>query len=136
MIKIEIEWQSLSPLLQTGSGFVYVDYVPTPGNQQLLDKFEVSFEPGSIGYKSIGDKKGISSVILNSIEHELNLAVRAFRDGVVLSNRIFLWTNDNTAKKIEQKFIKPSLRTEKKKRKIKKKIKNAGVAERSKAADL
>lgn len=105
MIRIEIEWQFLSPLFQTGSGIAYIDYVPTVGNHHLIERFHVNFESGSTGYQKI-DNDGISSALIDIIDHELKLAIHAFKDGLTLNKRIYLWLNDDTAKKIEQTIIK------------------------------
>lgn len=91
MIQITINWDFISPSIQTVSGIVEINYVAdvtAPWN--LLAKFRVRVEPGSIGYTSL-DKKGIPSVVLEAVKPQLDVMVRSYQQGVIMDNKDFVW---------------------------------------------
>ena len=94
MIQITIEWDFISPSIQTVSGIVEVNYVvDVTSPWQLLAKFRVRVEPGSVGYSSL-DKKGVPSVVLEAIKPQLDIMVRSYQQGVIMDKKDFTWIID------------------------------------------
>lgn len=91
MIRIMIEWDFISPVIQTVSGIVSVDYVINPGvHFTNLAKFRTRVEPGSVGYQSL-DGEGIPSIILDAIKPQLDIMVRSYQQGVIMDKNDFTW---------------------------------------------
>ena len=92
MIQITIDWDFISPSIQTVSGLVTISYVAeTVTNPWItLAKFRVRVEPGSVGYSSL-DKKGIPSVVLEAVKPQLDVMVRSYQQGVIMDKKDFTW---------------------------------------------
>jgi hypothetical protein len=91
MIRIVIEWDFISPTLQTVSGVAHLHYVPDPLKpSKELTRFRINSKPGSLGYSSL-DKKGIPTVYLDAVKVQLDEMVRAFRQGVTMDKELVTW---------------------------------------------
>lgn len=92
MVQITIDWDFISPSLQTVSGIVTVSYVTDTVTVpwKTLAKFRTRVEPGSVGYSSL-DKKGVPSVVLDAVKPQLDIMVRSFQQGVIMDKRDFTW---------------------------------------------
>lgn len=90
MIRIMINWDFISPGLQTISGIVEVHYVLDMGDWKKIAEFRTTVKPGSIGYKSLDDR-GISTTILEGIKPQLDIMVRSYHQGVIMDKDDFNW---------------------------------------------
>jgi hypothetical protein len=81
----------MSPTLQVVSGIATVIYAKrVTDHHKELAKFKVKVEQGSVSYTSL-DEKGISSSVLNAVKPTLDVMVRSFREGVMMSTKSFHW---------------------------------------------
>jgi hypothetical protein len=114
MIRIMIDWDFISPSIQTVSGIVSVDYVIDPGvDFSNLAKFRARVEPGSIGYQSLDDK-GVPSVVLEAIKPQLDIMVRSYQQGVIMDKRDFSWIIEEDLDKARDELRKIPDRVNKK----------------------
>lgn len=91
MIRIMIDWDFVSPTLQTISGIVKLDWVIDPVKKwKRLTEFRVKVEPGSVGYKSL-DGKGTPSIYLDAVKPQLDVMVRSYQKGVIMNKSDFSW---------------------------------------------
>ena len=92
MIQITIDWDFISPSIQTVSGIVTVSYVTDTVTVpwKTLAKFRTRVEPGSVGYRSL-DSKGVPSNVFDAIKPQLDIMVRSFQQGVIMDKRDFTW---------------------------------------------
>lgn len=107
MIRIMINWDFISPVMQTVSGVVVVHYVEEGriNNWKPLAKFRTKVKPGSVGYKSL-DGEGISTVLLDAIKPQLDIMVRSYHQGVILDNDDFTWIIEDDLDKAREELRK------------------------------
>lgn len=96
MIHIMINWDFISPVMQTVSGIAVVHYVidSVKNKWETVAEFRVKVEPGSIGYQSL-DGKGIKSSVLNAIQPQLDIMAKSYQKGVTLNKDSFTWIIDD-----------------------------------------
>lgn len=107
MIQITIDWDFISPGLQTVSGVVKVFYVSDTVTipWKELAKFRTTVKPGSVGYKSLDDK-GVSSNLLDAIKPQLDVMVRSYQQGVIMDKKDFTWIMPDEIDKAREKLKK------------------------------
>lgn len=111
MIRLMIDWDMVSPFLQTISGTLTVEEVDTSYTKQpvTLIKCIVKRKPGSTGYTSINNR-GIPTDLFEEIKPFVDVMIHSFYKGVMLDKGDFHW--------VEEKYIDPIVLS-KWKRKIK-----------------
>lgn len=105
MIRIMINWNFISPSLQTAIGIVDVHYVDDVSKWESLTTFQVNCEPGTIGYKSL-DNNGIDSIVFGTIKPHLDIMVRSFQNGIILSDKSYVWIMEEEQEKSVECFKK------------------------------
>ena len=115
MIRIMIDWNMVSPFLQTISGILTVEEVDTTYITQpvTLIKCKVSRTPGSTGYSSIG-KRGIPTDFFEQIKPFIEPMIHSYYNGIIMEKSDFHW--------VEEKFVDPKIL-----RDWKEKIKNGKI---------
>jgi len=112
MIRLMIDWDMVSPFLQTISGTLKLEDIDTTYKKQpiTLIKCIVKRKPGSTGYTSIDDK-GIPSDLFEEIKPFVDIMIHSYYKGVVMEKDDFHW--------VDEKYIDPLI-LKKWKEKIKK----------------
>ena len=105
MLRIMIEWDFISPGLQTVSGIVEVHHVLDVGDWQKIAEFRTTVKPGSTGYKALDDK-GVSSTVLEAIKPQLDIMVRSYHQGVIMDKDDFSWVIEEDILKGLEEFRK------------------------------
>lgn len=103
MIRILIDWNFISPSLETASGIASVHYVEELNNWILLCQFKVKVERGCTSYKSI-DEKGFPAKIFDAIKPQLDVMVKCYRDGLILSKNSCCWLLSDDLTKAKKDF--------------------------------
>jgi hypothetical protein len=93
MLRIMIDWDFISPGLQTVSGIVIIHNhnILESTNFIELTKFRVTVKPGCVGYKSLDEKNGIPSTVLEAVKPQLDVMVRSYQQGVIMDKMDFTW---------------------------------------------
>lgn len=103
MLRIHIEWDFISPFLQTSSGILYIlDMYPVGGPARTLLKCKVEKKPGSVGYSSIDRFKGIHSTFFESLKPYIDTMIQSYHDGMILNNETYSWVDDSANMSFEQ----------------------------------
>lgn len=93
MVKIEIEWDNVRPVLKYVSGILTIYNVP-----DVLKKYEILLtcrvkrNPHCIGFENV---HGYSSEIFKKYEDIMNTLVNAYYDGAILKKSSFHWIDEN-----------------------------------------
>ena len=99
MLRVMIDWDFISPGLQTVSGLVTIHKVTNTTKFQELTQFRVTVKPGSVGYKSLTEEDGIPSTVLEAVKPQLDVMVRSYQQGVIMDKQDFTWV-------IEEEIVK------------------------------
>lgn len=98
MVRIKIDWETVSPLLQTISGIVIIEDVNF--NTDDLDSKEIlrctvhsSNTPRCTGFNSINGK-GYSNKIFKKYKNTIDVMVDSYLRGVTLKQSDFVWVDE------------------------------------------
>jgi len=107
MIRIMIEWDFISPVMQTVSGIVVVHYVEDGmvNEWKPLAKFRTTVKPGSVGYEAL-DEEAIPTKVFDAITPQLGIMVRSYHQGVILDNDDFTWIMEDELDKAREELRK------------------------------
>jgi hypothetical protein len=101
-----INWDFISPVMQTVSGIVVVHYVEDGmvNNWKPLAKFRTTVKPGSTGYKCI--ENSVPTNVFEAIKPQLDIMVRSFHQGVIMDNDDFTWIMEDELDKAREELRK------------------------------
>ena len=95
-VRVDIEWQFVSPLLQRASGVVKVWHIPeVAAKGEILLQCRCSIEQGSLGFKGMEEGEGVPSILLNTYDNTIKTMMRAYRDGMLLRDKQFHWVEES-----------------------------------------
>lgn len=93
MVRIKIDWEMVSPFLQTINGILIIEKFQNsePKVKEIL-KCKVTKKIGQTGYTSIGER-GYSSEIFKKYEDRIAAIVDSYFNGTILSKTIYSWVD-------------------------------------------
>lgn len=98
MIRINIKWKNISPLLQTISGVVIIDDIDIKNYQKNKKIFQcevhASNHPPSVGYNSLKDDKSFSTEIFHKYKSTLDIMVDSYFRGTMLKELDYVWLDE------------------------------------------
>ena len=100
MLRINIEWDFVSPFLKVASGRLYIHEADGIGGTQFPEKlvFEsrIKKEEGTLGYKRDPDKDIflISNEEFEDIKPVIDTMIRSYFDGLTLQKSSVQWLDD------------------------------------------
>lgn len=99
MIRIIIDWKTVSPFLKLISGVLTIEDVDIRYQHfKTLLKCRVKREPGCIGFSSENnDDYFIPSEIMNKYDEHIKHLIDAYYNGVLLDNSIVSWIDEDKA---------------------------------------
>jgi len=101
MLRIDVKWDFVSPMLRVALGTLSVNDINYNGcnysykTSDPVLECKVKIESHSIGFKSISDK-GFSTEIFNLLKPKVGVLLNSFFDGLVLNQQSHLWLDDIT----------------------------------------
>jgi hypothetical protein len=90
VVRIKIDWEIISPFLQTISGTLIIEDINSNSHSIELLRCKVTRKIGQTGYRSI-DKHGYSNEIFKKYEDRIGAIVNSYFNGVLLNNSIYSW---------------------------------------------
>ena len=99
MIRIQVKWDFISPVLQVVSGRLEIhdiNFNKKPMNKLLLE-CKVKVERHSTGFSSI-DNKGIPFNLFEKLKPEIDIMIKSFYHGVLLRHNSYCWIEDSSDK--------------------------------------
>lgn len=95
-VRVDIEWQFVSPLLQRASGIVKIWDIPEVSSKgELLLHCRCSIERGSLGFSGIEEGEGVSSRLLTIYDNTIKTMMRSYHDGMLLRDKQFHWVEES-----------------------------------------
>jgi len=95
-VRVDIEWQFISPILQRASGVIKIWDIPEVSSKgELLLHCRCSIERGSMGFKGINEGEGISSRLLSTYDNIIKTMMRSYHDGMLLKDKQFNWIEES-----------------------------------------
>ena len=97
MIKITINWETISPLLQTISGILIIEDIVTSSNYNDATRIftctvNSSNNPRCIEFSSI-EGKGYSNQLFNKYKDTIDIMVDSYFRGVILKESDYVWVD-------------------------------------------
>jgi len=105
-IRVDIEWEFISPLLRRASGIVKVwdmhnsistqqkEWDPN-GNNNLILECRCHIEQGSNGFSGMEEYEGVPTKLFNIYGDTIRAMMKAFFDGMILRNKQFHWIEES-----------------------------------------
>jgi len=94
MIRLSINWDFISPLLQVISGTLIIEDVNVPDHDVLLIHCKIKKENGSITYTAI-DGIEMSAKIWNVLEPQVQSMINGYFAGMTLKSDQYNWVHDS-----------------------------------------
>ena len=99
MVKITINWDLVSPFLQTISGILIIENIDINSAYHdktllLSCKVYVSNTPKTVDYRSIKTDEGYSSKIFKKYEDKIDIMVSSYFKGLLLKKSDYTWIDD------------------------------------------
>lgn len=98
MIRIYVEWEIISPLLEFASGKLTITHHFYDNNFSKMTELyccKTYVKKGSIGFSSI-DGKGIPTVLSRLLDNHIKAIVRSYFSGLILDKYSCEWVDDSS----------------------------------------
>jgi len=93
MIRIEVEWDFVSPYLKTALGMLTINDFDADYNMTKLLQCKVEVKRGQLGFRSITDK-GYPCSIFDEYKEKIESVVKSYFLGMCLEKTIYEWVED------------------------------------------
>ena len=105
MIRIDIDWDFISPSLGVACGILKV--ISYKHNAALVEgktliKCKVKKENGSVGFSAITQDKGVRKDLFDIFEDRIRTMIDCYYNGMNLKDSIYSWVDDSADKPLEE----------------------------------
>jgi hypothetical protein len=98
-IRIDIEWNFTSPVLQRASGIIKIwkiDQELLESNPpELIFQCRCRVERGSMGFTGITEGESFSSRLLTIYDNQIKTLMRSYYDGMLLRDKQYHWVEES-----------------------------------------
>lgn len=96
-IRIDIDWEFISPFLQLAKGTVTVKNINYPKtiNDRTLIRCKCKIERGARGFQSFTEDDGIPTNLFKIFEEQIEIMMRSFHSGMLLSEHDYHWVHES-----------------------------------------
>jgi hypothetical protein len=105
MIRIDIDWDFISPAMGVASGILKVISYKHNGaldEGKILIKCNVKKERGSLGFNAISQDKGVRKDLFDIFDDRIKTMIDCYYRGMNLENSAYSWIDDSADKSLEQ----------------------------------
>lgn len=105
MIRVDINWDFISPGLGVASGILRVISYKNNGafdEGKVLIRCKVKKERGSTGFSAITQDNGVRKDLFDVFEDRIRTMVDCFYHGMLLKDSAYSWVDDSADKSLEE----------------------------------
>lgn len=105
MIRIDIDWDFISPALGVSSGILKVISYKHNGaldEGKVLIKCKVKKETGSVGFSAITQDKGVRKDLFDIFEDRIRTMIDCYYHGMNLKDSTYSWVDDSADKPLKE----------------------------------
>lgn len=96
-IRIDINWEFVSPILQTASGILKIVEVNNDLQLRIEPKTllicKCHINKYSLGFSEIKEGQGVPTKIFKIFEERIKAIIRAYFDGILLEKNLYNWVD-------------------------------------------
>lgn len=95
MVKIEIKWDNIKPILKYASGILTIyDVKDITSKYEILLQCRATREQNSLSYQEIKENETYKTDIFEKYRDRMNMMVNAYYDGMTLKDASYYWVEN------------------------------------------